>query len=590
MYRDAKSADTERGAAGPPEISVVVACRNGAGTIGETLDSLTAQAFDRPWEIILADNGSTDGTAAIFAAHAARHPGLRMRRIDASARKGKVHALNLGIRAAAGQSLLFCDADDTVAPGWLAAMARALDQEPLVAARMDIRRLNPDWAVVQRRQEQETGLGTIPHPPWSPMAGGATLGFHRTVFETLDGFDPAFPYMEDDDFCIRAALAGFRMRYVPDAVYNYRYRQDLAAIYRQGFNYSYYRGLLRRRYAPGSMLSPWPWLRVGGRAASLQARWLAGWLLRRQRSKADQARLMRALGGAMGDLAGSIAFRTAPPLPRLASGEPAPSPSLRRLARRVLHRTLRPVAGSLVSVRTEAPCLALTFDDGPDPESTPQVLEALARHGMRATFFLVGERARRHPDLVARIAAAGHEIGNHSWDHPSLPTLPDAALAEQIDRTRAVLAPHGQKLLRPPYGDQSLRSHLAARRRGYRVVIWSIVGRDWLDSPAEEIADRIIAEAAPGGIVLLHDTLYSFAEDRHRDRRPTIGALALLAERLPGYRFVTVSELLGRGRPVTRYWTRAPKAGWLGGLSVAPGDRDHRIRDQDPASARNAAS
>ena len=100
--------------------------------------------------------------------------------------------------------------------------------------------------------------------------------------------------------------------------------------------------------------------------------------------------------------------------------------------------------------------MALTFDDGPDPEHTPRLLEVLARHGAKATFFMVGARAARHPELVARVAAEGHEIGNHGWDHPSLPALPSAAVAGQLERTRAVLAPHGQALMRPPYGHQDL--------------------------------------------------------------------------------------------------------------------------------------
>lgn len=565
---------------------MVIACYNGAETLGETLASLVTQDWDRPWEIIFADNGSTDGSAAIFLDWAARHPLIPMRLVDASARRGKANALNLAIRAARGRSLLFCDADDTVAPGWLAAMGAALDTDPLVASRMDIQALNPDWATSQRRQEQETGLGVIPHAPFCAMAGGATLGFHREVFDAVDGFDPAFRFMEDDDFCIRVALAGFEMRYVPEAVYNYRYRDNIESIYAQGYNYGYYRGLLRQKYAPGNVFAPGPWISVLRRIGFIQSRRLYRVLRRKPRSIGDQARLMRALGGAVGDLTGSLAFRVAPPLPRPANPPVTKPPSpIATLVRRIRARALRPIAGSLLSVDMTEKCMALTFDDGPDPETTPRVLEALARHGMRATFFMVGERAARHPDLVARIAAEGHEIGNHSWDHPSLPTLPMGQITEQITRTRAALAPHGGTLLRPPYGDQSDASYFAARRLGYRVVIWSVVGRDWLDHDAETIAGNILAGAAPGAIALLHDTLYSFAEPGHRDRAPMIDALSLLAARLPEYRFVTVSDLLSKGRPVTRYWLRAPKAAFLGGLSVASGDRDHR-----PDSALNRSS
>lgn len=232
----------------------------------------------------------------------------------------------------------------------------------------------------------------------------------------------------------------------------------------------------------------------------------------------------------------------------------------------------RRVCGAVVSAGTAEPVMALTFDDGPDPASTPRILEALARHGMKATFFLVGARARRHPGLVARIAAEGHAIGNHSWDHPSLPTLSMRAVADQIRRTRGVLAPHGQRLLRPPYGHQDPRTHLAARLLGYRVVAWSAAGEDWRGDDAETVAGRILARAAPGAIVLLHDTLYSFEAERFRDRDPTIAALGILAARLPGTSFVTVPELLRLGRPVTRHWRSLAEPGLLAGLRTDPAD------------------
>lgn len=235
-------------------------------------------------------------------------------------------------------------------------------------------------------------------------------------------------------------------------------------------------------------------------------------------------------------------------------------------------RLLGRVCGSLVGVRTAEKLVALTFDDGPDPAGTPAVLDALARHGMKATFFLVGVRAVRHPDLVARIVAGGHAIGNHSWDHPSLPTLPARAVADQLRRTRAALAPHGARLMRPPYGHQDLATHLVAKALGYRVVIWNALGEDWRDDDAETIAGRILARVAPGSIVLLHDTLHTFEAERFRDRGPTVAAIGLLAARLPGWRFVTVPQLRASGRPRNRYWTDRADPGWLASLETAPAD------------------
>ena len=242
-------------------------------------------------------------------------------------------------------------------------------------------------------------------------------------------------------------------------------------------------------------------------------------------------------------------------------------------ATRLLHRTLRPVFGSTIGAVTQERLVALTFDDGPDPDWTPALLDALAALGAKATFFMVGDRAARHPELVARVAAEGHAVGNHSWDHPSLPSLSSAAVAEQLTRARAALAPHnkthGGMLMRPPYGHQNLRTFRVARRLGYRPIFWNVSGGDWRGKDAETLAAAIVPQVAPGAIVLLHDSLYSFEDPAYRDRAPTIAAIGLLAERLPGYRFVTVPDLLRNARPRTRYWTFQPSAGELESLEFA---------------------
>lgn len=244
-------------------------------------------------------------------------------------------------------------------------------------------------------------------------------------------------------------------------------------------------------------------------------------------------------------------------------------PDLPRLARRLRDRAMATLYPSILGVKTPQKLLALTFDDGPDPERTPAVLDALAHHGMKATFFLIGERAARHPDLVSRLLAEGHDIGNHSWDHPSLPTLPPARIREQLTRTRDLLGPPGARYMRPPYGNQTPATNRICRSLGYRVVIWSAMGEDWAGDSAEAIAGRIIAKAKPGGIALLHDSLATFEDPAFQDRGPTIAALGLLAERLPGWRFVTVTELLGAGRPITGNYVRQPKTEWLAGLERA---------------------
>ena len=542
-----------RGEEAMTEISVIIACLNGAETLAEALDSLAAQRWDRPWEIVFADNGSTDASVAIFAEHAARHPEVAMRLVDASARRGKAHALNLAIRAAAGRSLLFCDADDTVAPGWLAAMGRALETHDLVAARFDLTALNPDWTLAERPHAPDR-LAVLPFEPFCPVAGGATLGFHRRVFEAVGDFDPGFAAQEDTDFCIRAHRKGFAIRMVPDAVYNYRFRDTPEAIYRQAYAYSRAEALLRRRHmAEPRFLAPRPWLSLASRSARLSAEWLKARALRRERSLLERARFNRRLGTAMGILAGSLAYarRAAHPRGAAAAGQP------------LLHPLLRRLYGSTFAVATDERLMALTFDDGPDPEHTPRLLEVLARHGAKATFFMVGARAARHPELVARVAAEGHEIGNHGWDHPSLPALPSAAVAEQLERTRAVLAPHGQALMRP-----------ALRPPGP-------------PDPPHRPAARL-----PPGVLEHHRR--GLARPRRRDDRrahPRPGgagvdrAAARLALRLGGGGVPRPERLLRRGRDAARAAARLPLRHGLGAapprrgapalLGAAPRPRRH---------------
>jgi peptidoglycan/xylan/chitin deacetylase (PgdA/CDA1 family)/glycosyltransferase involved in cell wall biosynthesis len=552
----------------------MIKCLDGAATLPETLASLAMQVDAPEWELVLADNGSTDGTQAVFTDWAARHPHIAARLVDTSAQRGRAHCVNAGIRAAKGERLLFVDADDTVEPGWLAAMARALEGHDFVAARLDTRSLNADWVSEMRPAEQDHDLPRMPHGPYCTHAGGATLGFHRHVFEVLGGFDPELPALEDEDFCVRAHLAGFDLRLVPDAVYNYRFRSEPEAIYRQARDYTRARALIRRRYAdPVPRFAPRPWADLLLQLLLLNLARLKQILVGRHRPVVQRARFARTLGKAVGDLQGALAYGVAPaprgkdPVTILMRRVRIGVRPLRRLMRsglRLARRTVRAplrrgrlkLWGVVTSVRTEQAIAALTFDDGPDPASTPRLLDALARNGIRATFFVVGSRAERHPELLARIRDEGHEIANHSWDHPRLPDLSLRAINDQIRRTRTLLGIGGAQLFRPPYGELDARVNLAAQRFGYRVVRWSLNGGDWRGEDASILTDRIVRRIEPGAIVLLHDSLYIYDTEATRDRAPTIAAVEVIAARLPDYRFVTVSELLRSGRPVQRIVAR----------------------------------
>jgi peptidoglycan/xylan/chitin deacetylase (PgdA/CDA1 family) len=188
--------------------------------------------------------------------------------------------------------------------------------------------------------------------------------------------------------------------------------------------------------------------------------------------------------------------------------------------------------------------IALTFDDGPDPVFTPRVLDLLGERGVRATFFLVGERAARAPHVVRAIAAAGHEVGSHGWSHTSLWLCGPARTEAEIARTRAALADltgTAPALFRPPWGMVNAAMFGALRRHGQQCVFWSIQPEGLRPVRAPAQVQRVLRRAHPGAIVDLHDA------------EGTPGAPARLCAALPalidglaaaGYGFGTVGELL----------------------------------------------
>ncbi|MCX7970386.1 MAG: polysaccharide deacetylase family protein [Negativicutes bacterium] len=189
--------------------------------------------------------------------------------------------------------------------------------------------------------------------------------------------------------------------------------------------------------------------------------------------------------------------------------------------------------------------VAITFDDGPSPPYTTELLAVLRAYHVPATFFLVGEKAARYPQLVREIHGDGHEIGNHTWDHRDLLQISRVEAWQEIDRTNEIiqnLTGVRPQLLRPPHGFRDRTIIDMAGQRGMRVAEWTVMARDWQNPGVDVIVDRILSGVSPGAIILLHD---GDGRDGVTPRRQTVEAVkriipALLAQ---GYTFVRVSEI-----------------------------------------------
>jgi peptidoglycan/xylan/chitin deacetylase (PgdA/CDA1 family) len=199
------------------------------------------------------------------------------------------------------------------------------------------------------------------------------------------------------------------------------------------------------------------------------------------------------------------------------------------------------ILGEVWRVPMERKEIALTFDDGPYPFYTPLLLHELDRSHAVATFFIVGRSAQEFPELVNDIVQSGNEIGNHTFNHYKLTRLSAADIAQQISMDGTLLEPyagHAITLFRPPHGRYDHRVVALAYAMGYRTIFWNDSPEDTKNISPAVVVKRVLAQATPGGIVLMHNGQYK-----------TVEALPVIIDRLraEGYRFVTVSRLLEDG-------------------------------------------
>lgn len=285
-------------------LSIIIPCRNAALTIGETIQALLAQEWPMPWELIVADNGSTDDLAQVIHQYDGRLPSLRL--LNASARRGAAHARNEGVRAARGENILFCDADDIPAPGWAAAMEVALRTHGFVASRLEFEKLNHPWLRVARGCTQVAGLQQFSFLPF-PHAGAGTLGIHRSLHDEVGGFDEAIPICEDIDYCMRIQQRGVALTFVQEAELHCRLRSSQKGVYTQASLYAEYEVYLYKKYGAVSRWEAWRWRKYVQTWRQLFKRLPE--LLRTPEGKTMAA---WRLGRQMGLLKGSLRFGVSP--------------------------------------------------------------------------------------------------------------------------------------------------------------------------------------------------------------------------------------------------------------------------------------
>ena len=274
-----------------PSLSVIVPTYNRASLLRKQLAALAQQDYPQWWEVVVADNRSTDDTAKVVR-DVAGH--LRARLVAASERQSRAHAVNVGAAAAHGEAMVWLDDDDVVNPGYLRAMGAALQRSSFVGARLDVTALNPPWLRGRRRPVQESELPVL--LGYRPFVVGAAFGVRSDAFRAAGGCDEDLECLEDVDLSWRLQDAGHRPVLVPGAVLHYRYRHTLADVARQERAYGRWESVLAAKH--GLAVSHGRTVAGGGLHIAR--------LLPQVSTLAGQARLATALGATVGRLEGAL--------------------------------------------------------------------------------------------------------------------------------------------------------------------------------------------------------------------------------------------------------------------------------------------
>ena len=280
-------------------LCVVIPARNEELRIGAQLEALLAQDFEGEWEIIVVDNGSTDGTVALVNRFAQDNPRLRV--IEAPERADQSYAANTGVAASTADAVIFCDGDDVVMAGWLAAMARGLEKHEVVTGPNELDRLNPPWLADSRGRTGDEGFSSF--AGIFPLVHGNNYGVRRDVWAKVGPLNEGYFPVADQEFSLRCWLNGVDVVYMPEARVHYRYRSAARQLWRQGWAYGSHRPMIASLLREHGKPRPRPF-----------AGWKS-WVILIVRiptvaTRSGRARWLWIAGNRFGQVGGSIKYRT----------------------------------------------------------------------------------------------------------------------------------------------------------------------------------------------------------------------------------------------------------------------------------------
>jgi peptidoglycan-N-acetylglucosamine deacetylase len=482
--QDGYSDDEKRGV----RISVIIPARNEEAYIAPTIAAVKNQDFST-YEIIIVDNGSSDDTAAVA-------EGLGCI-VVYEPRVGLPRAREKGREAAHGDILVYIDADTLIPEGYLSAIYDYFQSNRGIVA-LSNPFLFDDGSLILNAATKlyfsffSPLVNAISRALKMPtILFGGNFAVRKEALEKIQGFDTTIQFYGED----------------------VHLSKRMAKVGATGFIHSLYTRTSARRYSKEGLV----------RTHMTYLLNLLSILLLNRSLQLPRFSPLRMVRFALSVLLVSI----------------------------ILYASIDPgseIFGTVIyKLNSTDKVVALTFDDGPNGQSTRAILDILDREGIKATFFLIGKNVERYPDVAKEIVSRGHSIGNHSYSHPwKLPLENRHEVLKEVDRAEdAIYEATGTKplLFRPPHGFRSPWMMSSIRKDGYKVVTWNDMTYDYMkQSRAKTIAKKIIGRARPGSIIVLHDGLNL---NHGIDRKNTTLALSTIIRELKkkGYTFATLSDI-----------------------------------------------